>query len=120
MLVQSAGENYLLDAGESHTQALSGRFSQEPGRCNFGQHRCQQPDADRMGIPGPFDAFEVSTLYLSDGPKETVTFSAFLHSSVGDEGSVVVESCRDADGVGRHAGGCYRPSYAQALLRDQR
>ena len=119
MLVQSAGENYLLDAGESHTQALSGRFSQEPGRCNFGQHRCQQPDADRMGIPGPFDAFEVSTLYLSDGLKETVTFSAFLRS-VDDEGSVVVESCRDADGVGRHAGGCYRPSYAQALLRDQR
>jgi hypothetical protein len=52
VLVQSAGENYLLDAGESHTRALSGRFSQEPGRCNFGQHRCQQPDADRMGIPG--------------------------------------------------------------------
>jgi hypothetical protein len=46
------------------------------------------------------DAFEVSTLYLSDGPKETVTFSAFLRSSVGDEGSEVVESRRDADGVG--------------------
>jgi hypothetical protein len=72
------------------------------------------------GFLGVFDAFEVSTLYLSDGPKETVTFSAFLHSSVGDEGSVVVESRRDADGVGRHAGGCYRPSYAQALLGDQR
>jgi hypothetical protein len=72
------------------------------------------------GFLGVFNAFEVSTLYLSDGPKETVTFSAFLHSSVGDEGSEVVESRRDADGVGRHAGGCYRPSYAQALLGDQR
>ena len=72
------------------------------------------------GFLGVFDAFEVSTLYLSDGLKETVTFSAFLHSSVGDEGSEVVESRRDADGVGRHAGGCYRPSYAQALLGDQR
>jgi len=71
------------------------------------------------GFLGVFDAFEVSTLYLSDGPKETATFSAFLRS-VGDEGSEVVESRRDADGVGRHAGGCYRPSYAQALLRDQR
>ena len=71
------------------------------------------------GFLGVFDAFEVSTLYLSDGPKETVTFSAFLRS-VDDEGSEVVESRRDADGVGRHAGGCYRPSYAQALLRDQR
>jgi beta-lactamase superfamily II metal-dependent hydrolase len=71
------------------------------------------------GFLGVFDAFEVSTLYLSDGPKETATFSAFLRS-VGDEGSEVVESRRDADGVGRHASGCYRPSYAQALLRDQR
>jgi competence protein ComEC len=79
------------------------------------------PDADHMGgFLGVFDAFEVSTLYLSDGPKETATFSAFLRSSVGDEGSEVVESRRDADGVGRHAGGCYRPSYAQALLGDQR
>jgi hypothetical protein len=26
------------------------------------------------GFLGVFDAFEVSTLYLSDGPKETVTF----------------------------------------------
>ena len=51
------------------------------------------------GFLGVFDAFEVSTLYLSDGPKETVTFSAFLRSSVGDEGSEVVESRRDADGV---------------------
>jgi beta-lactamase superfamily II metal-dependent hydrolase len=72
------------------------------------------------GFLGVFDAFEVSTLYLSDGPKETATFSAFLRSSVGDEGSEVVESRRDADGVGRHASGCYSPSYAQALLRDQR
>ena len=71
------------------------------------------------GFLDVFDAFEVSTLYLSDGPKETATFSAFLRS-VGDEGSEVVESRRDADGVGRHASGCYRPSYAQALLRDQR
>ena len=71
------------------------------------------------GFLGVFDAFEVSILYLSDGPKETATFSAFLRS-VGDEGSEVVESRRDAAGVGRHAGGCYRPSYAQALLRDQR
>jgi beta-lactamase superfamily II metal-dependent hydrolase len=79
------------------------------------------PGADHMGgFLGRFDAFEVSTLYLSDGPKETVIFSAFLHNSVGDEGSEVVESRRDADGVGRHAGGCYRPSYAQALLGDQR
>jgi len=72
------------------------------------------------GFLGVFEAFEVSTLYLSDGPKETATFSAFLRSSVGDEGSEVVESRRDVDGVGRHASGCYRPSYAQALLRDQR
>jgi beta-lactamase superfamily II metal-dependent hydrolase len=71
------------------------------------------------GFLGVFDAFEVCTLYLSDGPKETATFSAFLRS-VGDEGSEVVESRRDADGVGRHASGCYRPSYAQARLRDQR
>ena len=71
------------------------------------------------GFLGVFDAFEVSILYLSDGPKETATFSAFLRS-VDDEGSEVVEPRRDADGVGRHAGGCYRPSYAQALLRDQR
>jgi beta-lactamase superfamily II metal-dependent hydrolase len=71
------------------------------------------------GFLGVFDAFEVSTLYLSDGPKETATFSAFLRS-VGDKGSEVVESRRDADGVGRHASGCYRVSYAQALLRDQR
>jgi hypothetical protein len=71
------------------------------------------------GFLGVFDAFEVSILYLSDGPKETATFSAFLRS-VGDEGSEVVESRRDADGVGRHASGCYSPSYAQALLRDQR
>jgi hypothetical protein len=27
------------------------------------------------GFLGVFDAFEVSTLYLSDGPKETVTFA---------------------------------------------
>ena len=71
------------------------------------------------GFLGVFDAFEVSTLYLSNGPKETATFSAFLRS-VGDKGSEVVESRRDADGVGRHASGCYSPSYAQALLRDQR
>jgi beta-lactamase superfamily II metal-dependent hydrolase len=71
------------------------------------------------GFLGVFDAFEVSTLYLSNGPKETATFSAFLRS-VGDKGSEVVESRRDADGVGRHAGECYRPSYAQALLGDQR
>ena len=71
------------------------------------------------GFLGVFDAFEVSTLYLSDGPKETATFSAFLRSSVGDEGSEVVESRRDVDGVGQHASGCYSPSYAQALLRHQ-
>ena len=56
------------------------------------------------GFLGVFDAFEVSTLYLSDGLKETVTFSAFLRSSVGDEGSEVVESRRDVDGSGATRG----------------
>ena len=78
------------------------------------------PDADHIGgLLDVFDAFEVSTGYLSDGPKEIATFSAFLRSA-GDEGSEVVESRRDADGVGRHLSGCYRPSYGQALLGDQR
>ena len=49
------------------------------------------PDADHIeGFPDVFDAFEVSTIYLSGGTKGTSTFNAFLRA-VRDEGYKVEE-----------------------------
>ncbi len=50
------------------------------------------PNADHIGrFLDVFDAFEVSTVYLSGDPKGTSIFNAFL-GVVRDEGSEVVES----------------------------
>ena len=92
VLVQSGGENYLLDAGKSQAGPKVVDFLRSRGVEALDGIVVSNPDADHIGgFLDVFDAFEVSTVYLSGDPKGTSTFNAFLRG-VGDEGSEVVES----------------------------
>ncbi len=92
VLVQSGGKSYLLDAGKSQAGPKMVDFLRSRGVESLDGIVVSNPDADHIGgFLDVFDAFEVSTVYVSGDPKGTATYNSFLRA-VRDEGSEVVES----------------------------
>ena len=92
VLVQSGGENYLLDAGKAQVGPRVVDFLRSHGVGSLDGIVVSNPDADHIGgFEDVFDAFEVAKVYLSGDPKGTSTYNAFLHAAR-EEGSEVVES----------------------------
>ena len=92
VLVQSGGENYLVDAGKPQEGPNVVDFLRSRGVDDLDGIVVSNPDADHIGgFVDVLDAFEVSTVYLSGDPKGTATYNSFLRG-VQDEGSVVEES----------------------------
>ena len=92
VLVQSGGENYLLDAGKAQVGPRVVDFLRSRGVESLNGIVVSNPDADHIGgFEDVFDAFEVSSVYLSGDPKGTATYNSFLRA-VREEGSEVVES----------------------------
>ncbi len=92
-LVQSGGENYLIDAGRPETGPEVVDFLRSRGVDELDGLVATHPDADHIGgLPDVLDAFPVSTVYLSgEDDKGTTTFNTFLRS-VQDEGAQVFEA----------------------------
>ena len=90
-LVQSGGENYLIDAGRPEAGPEVVDFLRSRGVDELDGLVATHPDADHIGgLPDVLDAFSVSTVYLSgEDDKATTTFNTFLRA-VQDEGSQVV------------------------------
>ena len=90
-LVQSGGENYLIDAGRPEAGPEVVDFLRSRGVDELDGLVATHPDADHIGgLPDVLDAFPVSTVYLSgEDDKATTTFNTFLRA-VQDEGSQVV------------------------------
>ncbi len=96
VLVQSGGENYLLDAGKPQEGPNVVDFLRSRGVETLDGIVVSNPDADHIGgFLDVLDAFTVPTVYLSGDPKGTATYNSFLRG-VRDEGSTVEES-RDGD-----------------------
>ena len=91
-LVQSGGENYLLDAGKAQAGPRVVDFLRSRGVDSLNGIVVSNPDADHIGgFVDVLDAFEVANVYLSGDPKGTSTYNSFLRA-VRDEGSEVVEA----------------------------
>ena len=92
-LVQSGGENYLIDAGRPEAGPEVVDFLRSRGVSELDGLVATHPDADHIGgLPDVLDAFPVSTVYLSgEDDKGTTTFNTFLRS-VQDEGAQVFEA----------------------------
>ncbi|MGB3633765.1 MAG: ComEC/Rec2 family competence protein [Rubrobacteraceae bacterium] len=87
-LVQSGGENYLIDAGRPEAGPEVVDFLRSRGVRELDGLVATHPDADHIGgLPDVLDAFPVSTVYLSgEDDKGTTTFNTFLRA-VQDEGA---------------------------------
>lgn len=92
-LVQSGGENYLIDAGEPEAGPEVVDFLRSRGVGELDGLVATHPDADHIGgLPDVLDAFPVSNVYLSgEDDKGTTTFNTFLRA-VQDEGAQVFEA----------------------------
>ena len=92
-LVQSGGENYLIDAGRPEAGPEVVDFLRSRGVGELDGLVATHPDADHIGgLPDVLDAFQVSEVYLSgEADKGTTTFNTFLRS-VRDEGAQVFEA----------------------------
>ncbi len=92
-LVQSGGENYLIDAGRPEAGPEVVDFLRSRGVQELDGLVATHPDADHIGgLPDVLDAFPVSEVYLSgDDDKGTTTFNTFLRA-VRDEGAQVFEA----------------------------
>ena len=92
-LVQSGGENYLIDAGRPEAGPKVVDFLRSRGVGKLDGLVATHPDADHIGgLPDVLDAFPVSTVYLSgEADKATTTFNTFLRA-VQAEGSQVIEA----------------------------
>lgn len=92
-LVQSGGENYLIDAGEPEAGPEVVDFLRSRGVEELDGLVATHPDADHIGgLPDVLDAFPVSTVYLSgEADKGTTTFNTFLRA-VQEEGAQVFEA----------------------------
>lgn len=91
-LIQSGGENYLVDGGDPEAGPEVVDFLRSRGVEKLDGMVATHPDADHIGgLPDVFDAFEVSTVYLSgEADKGTTTFNTFLRA-IRDEGAQVIE-----------------------------
>lgn len=92
-LVQSGGENYLIDAGRPEAGPEVVDFLRSRGVQELDGLVATHPDADHIGgLQDVLDAFPVATVYLSgEDDKGTTTFNTFL-MSVQDEGAQVFEA----------------------------
>ncbi len=92
-LIQSGGENYLVDAGRPEAGPEVVDFLRSRGVQELDGLVATHPDADHIGgLPDVLDAFPVSEVYLSgEADKGTTTFNTFLRS-VRDEGAQVFEA----------------------------
>jgi competence protein ComEC len=92
VLVQAAGEDYLIDAG---------RAEEGPNVVDFLRSRgvgeeldgivVSNPDADHIGgFLDVFDAFEVGVVYASGDPKGTLTYDTFLRAARGEGSRIEV------------------------------
>lgn len=91
-LVQSGGENYLLDAGKPEAGPEVVDFLRSRGVEELAGLVATHPDADHVGgLPDVLDAFPVSTVYVSGDTKGTSSFNAFLRA-VRRENAEVVEA----------------------------
>lgn len=92
-LIQSGGENYLVDAGRPEAGPEVVDFLRSRGVDELDGLVATHPDADHIGgLPDVFDAFPVSTVYLSgEADKATTIFNTFLRA-VQDEGAQVIEA----------------------------
>ena len=92
-LIQSGGENYLVDAGRPEAGPEVVDFLRSRGVQKLDGLVATHPDADHIGgLPDVLDAFPVSEVYLSgEADKGTTTFNTFLRS-VRDEGAQVFEA----------------------------
>lgn len=92
-LVQSGGDNYLIDAGEPEAGPEVVDFLRSRGVEELDGLVATHPDADHIGgLPDVLAAFPVATVYLSgEADKGTTTFNSFLRA-VRDEGARVFEA----------------------------
>ena len=92
-LIQSGGENYLIDAGRPEAGPEVVDFLRSRGVQELDGLVATHPDADHIGgLPDVLDAFPVSTVYLSgEADKATTTFNTFLRA-VQNEGAQVIEA----------------------------
>ena len=91
VLVQSGGQNYLVDAGRPEEGPNVVDFLRSRGVESLDGIVVSNPDADHVGgFLDVLDAYQVSTVYLSGDTKGTSTFNAFLRG-VRDEESRVEE-----------------------------
>lgn len=91
-LVQSGGNNYLIDAGKPEAGPEVVDFLRSRGVEELDGLVATHPDADHVGgLPDVLDAFPVSTVYVSGDTKGTSSFNAFLQA-VREEGAEVVQA----------------------------
>jgi competence protein ComEC len=91
-LVQTGGQNYLIDGGDPEAGPEVIDFLRSRGVEELDGMVATHPDADHIGgLPDVLDAFEVSTIYLSGDTKGTTTSNTFLRA-VRDEGARVFEA----------------------------
>jgi len=89
VLVQSGGEEYLIDAGRAEEGANVVDFLRGRGVDELDGIVVSNPDADHIGgFVDVLDALEVETVYASGDPKGTLTYDTFLRA-VREEGANV-------------------------------
>ena len=87
VLVQAAGESYLVDAGRPEEGPNVVDFLRSRGVDELDGIVVSNPDADHIGgFLDVFDAFAVETVYVSGDPNSTLTYNTFLRG-VRDEGT---------------------------------
>ena len=91
-LVQSGGQNYLIDAGKPEAGPEVVDFLRSRGVEELSGLVATHPDADHVGgLPDVLDAFPVSTVYVSGDTKGTSSFNTFLRA-VREEGADVAQA----------------------------
>ncbi|TCJ15860.1 MBL fold metallo-hydrolase [Rubrobacter taiwanensis] len=81
ILVQSAGENYLIDGGRPEAGPKVVDFLRSRGVEQLDGVVATHPDADHIGgLADVLDSFPVETVYLSGESKGTTTFNEFLRA----------------------------------------
>lgn len=91
-LVQSAGQNYLIDGGRPEAGPEVVSFLRSRGVQRLDGIVATHPDADHIGgLPDVVDAFPVSRVYLSGESRGTSTFNTLLRR-IRDKKAEVIEA----------------------------
>jgi competence protein ComEC len=87
VLVQAAGQSYLIDAGRPEEGPNVVDFLRSRDVDSLEAIVVSNPDADHIGgFLDVFDAFAVETVYVSGDPNNTLTYNTFLRG-VREEGA---------------------------------